>query len=295
MTKILLIRHAEAEGNIYRRIHGHYDSRVTPRGLRQIEKLAERFAGVHIGAVYSSDLFRARRTAEAFGLPVTTDARLREMNMGSWEDMPFGEVIKFDPEQARNLDYDPWNLSVPGLEPFRAVGVRAEAAMREIARANDGGTVAVVTHAMITGAFFDNIGASDNTAMVPNTSVSCLTFDGVRFALQSVGDASHLPPELDTAMRRRINIARLGGVAKGNLRYVRTADYAWDALLGDEIVGAVAVDISPNDGKGVISRLEIFPGYRGAGLGTQLFGQGLSVDSGQLIVDSYGGLDGGTV
>ena len=25
MTQIYLVRHAEAEGNLYRRIHGHYD------------------------------------------------------------------------------------------------------------------------------------------------------------------------------------------------------------------------------------------------------------------------------
>ena len=37
MTTIYLIRHAEAEGNIYRRIHGQYDGRITPRGYKQIE------------------------------------------------------------------------------------------------------------------------------------------------------------------------------------------------------------------------------------------------------------------
>ena len=41
MTKLYLIRHAEAEGNIYRRMHGQYNSRITPNGLRQIEALAD--------------------------------------------------------------------------------------------------------------------------------------------------------------------------------------------------------------------------------------------------------------
>ena len=44
MTRLYLIRHAEAEGNIYRRMDGHYDSRVTLNGLRQIEALDRRFA-----------------------------------------------------------------------------------------------------------------------------------------------------------------------------------------------------------------------------------------------------------
>ena len=42
MTTIYLVRHAEAEGNAYRRIHGQYDSLITPNGLRQIEALAKR-------------------------------------------------------------------------------------------------------------------------------------------------------------------------------------------------------------------------------------------------------------
>ena len=51
MTVIYLIRHAEAEGNLYRRIQGHWNGQVTPRGFRQIDALAERFRDVPIDAV----------------------------------------------------------------------------------------------------------------------------------------------------------------------------------------------------------------------------------------------------
>ncbi len=37
MTTLYLIRHAEAEGNAYRRIDGWYNSLITPNGLLQIE------------------------------------------------------------------------------------------------------------------------------------------------------------------------------------------------------------------------------------------------------------------
>ena len=53
MTTIYLIRHAEAEGNVFRRIHGQYDSCVTPNGRRQIAALAQRFAGIPVDAVYA--------------------------------------------------------------------------------------------------------------------------------------------------------------------------------------------------------------------------------------------------
>lgn len=56
MTTVYLIRHAEAEGNLYRRAQGHYNSTITDRGYRQIAALAKRFADIPIDAVYSSDL-----------------------------------------------------------------------------------------------------------------------------------------------------------------------------------------------------------------------------------------------
>ena len=69
MTRIYIIRHAEAEGNLYRRIHGQYDSLVTPLGYRQIQALEKRFQDIHLDAVYSSDLFRTQTTAKALYLP----------------------------------------------------------------------------------------------------------------------------------------------------------------------------------------------------------------------------------
>ena len=76
MTTLYLIRHAEAEGNLYRRIHGQYDSLITDNGYRQIQALEQRFADTPIDAVYSSDLFRTMTTARAIyvpkGLPLHT-------------------------------------------------------------------------------------------------------------------------------------------------------------------------------------------------------------------------------
>ena len=69
MTTLYLIRHAEAEGNLYRRIHGQYNSLITDNGYRQIAALRDRFANVPIDAVYSSDLFRTMTTARALFVP----------------------------------------------------------------------------------------------------------------------------------------------------------------------------------------------------------------------------------
>ena len=103
MTEIYLIRHAQAEGNLYRRIHGQYDSLVTELGRRQIAALEARFAPVQIDAVYSSDLIRAMETAKAVsapkGLPLHTTPALREVNLGVWEDACWGDAEQRDAEQ----------------------------------------------------------------------------------------------------------------------------------------------------------------------------------------------------
>ena len=84
MTKIYLIRHAEAEGNLYRRIQGHWDGSITPLGLQQID------------ALYCSDLSRARATAEAItryhDIPAVVTPRLTEICMGVWEGRAWGDI-----------------------------------------------------------------------------------------------------------------------------------------------------------------------------------------------------------
>ena len=85
MTTIYLIRHAEAEGNLYRRAHGWYNSTITDRGYRQIAALTKRFTDTKFDAVYSSDRFRTMITALAIykthGLPLRTVRALREIDV----------------------------------------------------------------------------------------------------------------------------------------------------------------------------------------------------------------------
>ena len=53
-TKLYLIRHAEAEGNLYRLAHGQSNSTVTPRGYRQLAALRRRFQDIPVDAVLSA-------------------------------------------------------------------------------------------------------------------------------------------------------------------------------------------------------------------------------------------------
>ena len=207
MTTIYLIRHAEAEGNLYRRIHGWYDALVTDNGFLQIAALERRFQDVPVDAVYSSDLYRTMATARAVyrpkGLELRTDPRLREIHMGVWEDVPWGQAYQFDKERMRRFNRSDPDWAVEGSEPFAAVGQRVYEALCDIARAHPDQTVAVFSHGSAIRQALARIKglAPEEWPAQPhgdNTSVSCLAFENGRCHVIYEIDNSHLGDELST-------------------------------------------------------------------------------------------------
>ena len=95
-TEVILIRHGETEWNVQQRFQGHLDSSLTETGLRQTEALGERFRDEKLDLVYSSDLMRTRKTAEALvsgnGHEICFDQRLREKNFGIFEGLTVEEI-----------------------------------------------------------------------------------------------------------------------------------------------------------------------------------------------------------
>lgn len=211
MTTIYLIRHAEAEGNLYRRVHGWYDSLITENGYRQIAALEERFRDIHIDAVYSSDLFRTRTTARAIyrskNLPLRTHPGLRELNLGEWEDRTFGAVRHSDPQQMELFNRTDPAWEVEKAETFFQLGDRLYGTVGRLARRHPNQTVAMFSHGMAIRQFLGrvkNIPPEEWHAMPhgDNTAVTCLTFDGEKFTIQYEMDNSHLPEDISTLARQ---------------------------------------------------------------------------------------------
>ena len=211
MTTIYLIRHAEAEGNLYRRVHGWYDSLITENGYRQIAALEERFRDIHIDAVYSSDLFRTRTTARAIyrskNLSLHTEPGLRELNLGEWEDRTFGAVRHSDPQQMELFNRTDPAWEVEKAETFFQLGDRLYGTVGRLARRHPDQTVAMFSHGMAIRQFLGrvkNIPPEEWHAMPhgDNTAVTCLTFDGEKFTIQYEMDNSHLPEDISTLARQ---------------------------------------------------------------------------------------------
>lgn len=89
MTRLLLVRHGETDWNADGRLQGQTDRPLSDFGRQQARRLADELAAEDFEAIYSSDLARARETAEIVGarvgLPVMLDPDLREKDWGTWE------------------------------------------------------------------------------------------------------------------------------------------------------------------------------------------------------------------
>lgn len=194
MTRLYLIRHAEAEGNLYRRAHGHFDTLLTKNGLLQTERLGEWFVRRPVEAVYASDLYRARRTAEAIAAtcrkPVIADPALREIHLGEWEDLTWGEIMRKCPEHMRWFDGDS-SIIVKGAETYIGARERLRSAIARLAAVHDGQDIAVVSHGCVIRSLLIAL-TSGNIPHLDNASVSCIEWDGDDARVVSIGENRYL-------------------------------------------------------------------------------------------------------
>ena len=280
MTRIYLVRHAEAEGNAYRRIHGQYDSRITPNGLRQVEALRARFQDIPIDACYASDLNRTCVTARAVylpkGLELRRDRRFREVDLGRWEDIPFGWLERFEPERMTQFNKEPQLWSVKDSETFPEYTQRFLTALREAAEENDGKTIAVFTHGCVLRGVQYLLGGNEWPPYCDNTAVSLLDYENGAFQIEYLNDSSHLSDEISTFARQKW--WRAGGDRRDFNMWFETEGETSYAVLRDRRVGHILVSGRDCE-KGELRIEDIFleERHRGRALGAQLLGQAVSL------------------
>ncbi len=149
--QIVLVRHGATDWNLEHRCQGSSDRDLSEVGLRQAEEIAERLGQETIHAVYSSDLTRARRTAEAIsrhhGLPVVIETSIRELDHGHLEGLTFNEIKRNYGDFLTRWRAEPAELQVPGGERLADVAERAWVGLNQIVgrhRMQD--TIVVVSH-----------------------------------------------------------------------------------------------------------------------------------------------------
>ena len=149
-TQLYLVRHAQTDWNVEGRYQGQADPPLNTAGRAQAAKLSQELAGLSFTAAYSSDLRRARETAEILAAPrslaVQVDPRLREIRLGVWEGQLATEIASRYPAEWAERLRDPLNARAPGGEMVAEVARRMAEAATAIAGAQPEGVVLVVSH-----------------------------------------------------------------------------------------------------------------------------------------------------
>lgn len=150
-TRILfLFRHGETDWNREGRLQGHTDTALNATGLAQAKALSETLRPHRLDAVVSSDLTRARTTAqivaEALDLPLFTDAGLRETNVGAAEGLLWSDAKTRFGEGLTERWYSDGDVAFPGGETGIETRIRGLAALRRFVAEQPFRRIGVSTH-----------------------------------------------------------------------------------------------------------------------------------------------------
>ncbi len=134
--RVLIVRHGVTLWNKEARYQGQTDIPLSEDGIAQAQAVGKRLAAEPVCRVYSSDLSRAKVTADIIAqhhhIEVKTDRRLREMFFGEWEGLTFDEIGAKWPGLRDRWLKDPVNLRPPGGESASDLISRVLEAMRDI-------------------------------------------------------------------------------------------------------------------------------------------------------------------
>lgn len=151
-ARLYLVRHGETSDvrNGDLRFNGHIDVDLSPKGIHQMERIAEYLINRPIANVYSSDLIRSMKGANIIAgtnrIKLVSLAELREVKQGSWEGLTYEEVLERYPEEARRRFSDFINYRVPGGENLLDAKRRVIPKLKELIRINQGKEFVLVGH-----------------------------------------------------------------------------------------------------------------------------------------------------
>ena len=199
-----MIRHGETSWNAAKRLQGHLDIPLNAAGERQAAALGKALRDELLDAVFSSDLLRARQTAQAIaalrGMEVQIDVGLRERCYGAFEGMRHAEIRERYPEayrvwRARDLDarIPPGERQAETLREFSA---RVIDAITRIVSACSYRRIVLVTHGGVLECAYraaQGVGfAHARDFDIFNASINRLVWDGSGLQVLQWGDVRHL-------------------------------------------------------------------------------------------------------
>jgi alpha-ribazole phosphatase len=153
-TRLLIVRHGQTDWNSVGRFQGQMDIPLNPTGLEQAHAVARRLSTESPAAIYTSDLQRARQTAEIIyralpgdgRCPLIAESRLRELCFGEWEGLTYNQIQSSQPHLLQRWENDLEHTAPPGGETLLALADRVQAAFHSIIQAYPDATILLVAH-----------------------------------------------------------------------------------------------------------------------------------------------------
>jgi len=210
-TRLVFVRHAEAEGNLNRVFHGWTDSQITEKGHLQAQKAAERLKDIDIDVIYSSSMKRTLQTAHYIAdvkkLPIIRTDKLKEINGGDWEGKGWDQLAHIWPKEYDTWENKPHIHRMPNGESMQEFQERLINEIKYIINNNKGKNICIVTHGTAIKAlmcFFSGCPLDEmlNIKWYDNTSITIIDWEEGRFNIVLEGDSSHLDKELSTVFNQ---------------------------------------------------------------------------------------------
>ena len=206
MMRLILVRHGQTEWNDSGRYQGQSNVPLSETGRHQAASLARNFPVQQLDAIYTSDLERARETAEyvasKFDVSVIREKAFRELSFGDWEGLTYREISSRWPEEADKLFTAPDELVIPNGETFQELQKRALDKIHLLYEKHIDQTVAIFAHGAINKTILAGL------MHIPlhylwslrqdNTAVNILRLDGRYVSVELINSTSHLGDDIIT-------------------------------------------------------------------------------------------------
>lgn len=184
-SQIYLFRHGQTDWNAQGRFQGHTDVPLNDTGRAQARELAEKLHKAALEAILSSDLSRARETADIvaarLAVPVRSDPGLREAFLGEAQGMTYDEIrVRFGEDLTSRWRSDhptDADVSYPGGEKASEVVRRSFDAIQRFLEPGDYSRVGVSTHGGVIRRVMQSLRPPGSPpVLIPNAVVYRLEF-----------------------------------------------------------------------------------------------------------------------
>ncbi len=201
---ILLIRHGETTWNRERRMQGHIDIPLNDEGRRQARALGVALKAERPDAIWSSDLQRARDTAQAIAdthqMPLQLTEALRERCYGAFEGMTYQEIGERYPREMQQWKARELHARFPAgereAETLHEFYLRCIAAVTSIASAHHGEKLVIVAHGGVLDCVYRAATgmplSTERRFSIVNAAINRLHWNGEHLSLKQWADDAHL-------------------------------------------------------------------------------------------------------